>query len=134
MNRKTAVAVLVGLVVGVAGTLGINAATKNNQQATKSTAGQPLTNAVDHNLQTTVKLKDLQGDEFDKAFIEEMIIHHQGAIEMAELTAKNAKHDEIKQLGQDIISAQSKEIDTMKSWQVDWGYKMSPQPHDKHNM
>lgn len=67
-------------------------------------------------------LKGKTGDDFDAAFISEMIAHHQGAIEMAKLSAANAKHDEIKQLSNDIISAQEKEISQMKQWQKDWGY------------
>lgn len=67
-------------------------------------------------------LKGKTGDEFDKAFIEEMIPHHQGAIDMAKLAEENAKHEEIKNLAKDIISAQNKEIDMMKEWQVNWGY------------
>ena len=62
------------------------------------------------------------GDDFDKAFIEEMIVHHQGAIDMAKLAKENAKRDEIKSLAEDIISAQTKEIDQMRQWQKDWNY------------
>jgi uncharacterized protein (DUF305 family) len=69
--------------------------------------------------------KELQGktgDDFDKAFIEMMIDHHQGAIDMAEEAKKNAKHDEIKRMADDIVSAQSSEISQMRDWQKQWGY------------
>src|SRR3989338_5929332 len=56
-------------------------------------------------------------DDFDKAFIETMIIHHQGAIDMAREAQQKAKHAEIKQLSGEIISAQSKEIDMMRQLQ-----------------
>lgn len=75
---------------------------------------------------------DLQGktgDEFDKAFLSSMIAHHQGAIDMAKLVKANAKHDELKAMANDILSAQSKEIDQMQTWQTDWGYKTTPQSH-----
>lgn len=62
------------------------------------------------------------GDAFDKAFIEGMIPHHQGAIEMARMALKSAGHDEIKQMARDIISAQQNEIGTMQQWMKDWGY------------
>lgn len=78
-------------------------------------------------------LKDKKGDDYDKAFIEEMIMHHQGAIDMAKLSADNAKHDAIKKLSNDILSAQSKEIDAMQTWQSEWGYKTTPQSHEAHN-
>lgn len=66
------------------------------------------------------ELNGKTGDEFDKAFISEMIMHHQGAVEMAQLALKNAKHAEIKTLANAIISAQNKEIADMKAWQEAW--------------
>lgn len=68
-------------------------------------------------------LQGKTGDEFDKAFISGMIVHHQGAIDMAKLAKDNAKHDEVKSLANDILAAQSKEIDMMQTWQTQWGYK-----------
>lgn len=70
----------------------------------------------------TANLKGKTGDEFDKAFISEMIIHHQGAIDMANLAKENAGHEEIKGLAEDIIAAQTKEIEMMRQWQKDWGF------------
>jgi uncharacterized protein (DUF305 family) len=67
-------------------------------------------------------LKGKTGDDFDKAFLTEMIDHHQGAIDMANLAKQNAKHDEIKNLANDIVTAQTKEIAEMKDWQKSWGY------------
>jgi len=63
------------------------------------------------------------GDNFDKAFMEAMIVHHQGAIDMAREAKVSAKHDEIKQMADDIISAQTNEIEMMMEWQKDWGYE-----------
>ena len=70
-------------------------------------------------------LQGKTGDEFDKAFIAEMIIHHQGAIDMAKLAQQNAKHQEVKTLATNIIAAQTSEIDAMKSWQTQWNYPRS---------
>ena len=67
-------------------------------------------------------LKGLKGDEFDKRFISEMITHHEGAVDMAELALTNAKHQEVKTMAQNIISAQTKEIDEMQTWQKNWNY------------
>lgn len=66
------------------------------------------------------ELKGKTGDSFDQSFISEMIVHHQGAVEMAELALKNAKHQEIKDLANAIIQAQNKEISDMRSWQKSW--------------
>lgn len=61
-------------------------------------------------------------DEFDQAFIEAMIVHHQGAIDMAKQAQAQAKHPEINDLTNDIITAQTNEINIMRSWQNQWGY------------
>lgn len=65
-------------------------------------------------------IENKTGDEFDKAFLSEMIIHHQGAVEMAESALQNAKHQEIKDLATAIISAQNTEIAQMKAWKSEW--------------
>ena len=72
-------------------------------------------------------LKDKTGDAYDQAFINSMIEHHEGAVDMARYSANNAKHDEIKQLSLDIISAQEKEIAEMKQWRSNWGYATADQ-------
>ena len=68
------------------------------------------------------ELKGLQGDAFDKMFIEQMILHHQSALDMAEPGKTNAQHQEVKELTQAIVSAQTKEIQQMKQWQNAWGF------------
>ena len=69
------------------------------------------------------ELKDKTGDDFDKAFIEQMIMHHQGALDMAAPGEKNAEHQEVKDLTKAIVTAQTKEIKQMKQWQKDWRYE-----------
>lgn len=65
-------------------------------------------------------LQGKTGDEFDKEFLSEMIVHHQGAVEMAQLVLKSSTRPELIKLAKDIISAQTKEIEMMKGWQRDW--------------
>lgn len=65
-------------------------------------------------------LQGKTGDAFDKEFLSEMIVHHQGAVQMAQLALANAKHQEIKNLANDIIAAQNKEIAEMEMWQKSW--------------
>lgn len=60
------------------------------------------------------------GDDFDRAFLAEMIVHHKGAVEMAKAALADAKHAEIKAMAQAIISAQTAEIAQMKDWQKSW--------------
>src|ERR687895_564723 len=56
-----------------------------------------------------------KGEYSDEAFIDAMVPHHQGAIEMAEVALKNAEHEEIKQLSRNIISSQQAEIEELKA-------------------
>jgi uncharacterized protein (DUF305 family) len=70
----------------------------------------------------TSVLEGKSGDEFDKEFIKQMIVHHEGAVDMAELALKSAKHQEIIDLSSEIIRTQSSEIQMMKDWNASWGY------------
>jgi uncharacterized protein (DUF305 family) len=51
----------------------------------------------------------------DRAFIDAMVPHHQGAVEMAEVALENADHEEIRSLAEDIVSAQEAEIEELKA-------------------
>lgn len=57
---------------------------------------------------------------FDKVFIEEMIPHHQMAVMMAQMLERTTTRPEMKQLAEDIISAQTREINEMRQWYRDW--------------
>lgn len=70
----------------------------------------------------TANLSGKAGDDFDKAFLSEMIAHHQGAVDMAKLASTQAKHQEVKDLANNIIAAQTSEIARMEQWQKSWGY------------
>lgn len=63
-----------------------------------------------------------QAADFDKAFIEQMIPHHQMAVMMAQMLKNTTSRDEMKKLADDIISAQTKEINEMRQWYKAWGY------------
>jgi uncharacterized protein (DUF305 family) len=127
MNKNTVVALAIGLIVGIGGTVGVTALTNNDDTTQTNTTEQ--TASTDHSSMSMADMnKELAtktGDDYDKAFLEMMIVHHQGAIDMASLSPTRAKHDEIKTLSQDIITAQKKEISDMQQWQMDWGYMTS---------
>ncbi len=55
------------------------------------------------------------GKYSDRAFIDAMVPHHQGAVDMAEVALQNAEHEEIKQLSRNIISTQRTEIEELKA-------------------
>ena len=55
------------------------------------------------------------GQYSDERFIDAMIPHHQGAIEMAQVALENAEHSEILALAEEIVAAQESEIGQLKS-------------------
>lgn len=69
-------------------------------------------------------LKDAR--PFDRAFIDDMIPHHQGAVRMARAELERGQHPELKRIAQAIVSAQAKEILQMNAWRSKWYGKPSP--------
>jgi len=63
---------------------------------------------------TKTKLQSLQGAEFDKLWLESMISHHQGAIEMAKAELANGENVDSKGLAKNIVATQEAEIGQMK--------------------
>jgi uncharacterized protein (DUF305 family) len=63
---------------------------------------------------TMTKLKSLNGAEFDKLWLESMISHHQGAIEMAKAEIANGDNVDAKALAKNIVTTQEAEIGQMK--------------------
>src|SRR3989338_3968911 len=67
----------------------------------------------------------------DRHFIEQMIPHHEGAIEMAKLAQERATQPEIKTLAINVIKSQSEEIVQMRSWYKEWyGYDVPEETND----
>jgi uncharacterized protein (DUF305 family) len=127
---------IVGFVIGAL-LSGVVVANQINKKANieVAIAPTPSVSASEHNMNHSqismdqMSMADMnnalqgkKGDEFDKTFIQAMISHHQGAIEMANAAKQSAKHEELQKMADDIISAQTSEIDMMNKWQKDWGY------------
>jgi len=66
------------------------------------------------------ELKDKSGSARDEAFLESMIVHHQSAVAMSEVLLESTKRPELQKLANDIIAAQTTEIDMMKGWLNTW--------------
>jgi uncharacterized protein (DUF305 family) len=63
---------------------------------------------------TMGRLESLRGAEFDTLWLQSMISHHQGAIEMAKAEIANGQNPEAKQLAEQIVKDQESEITQMK--------------------
>ena len=59
------------------------------------------------------QLEKSTGAEFDRLYLEGMIRHHEGAISMAQMIL-NSNNDEVKALGEAIVSSQTEQISYMQ--------------------
>jgi len=57
---------------------------------------------------------------YDLQFIDTMMHHHQGAVEMAETVLTKSQNEELKKFAQKIINDQNKEIAQMRDWREKW--------------
>jgi hypothetical protein len=143
-NTILIVVVMAIVAIGLAGLVSFNAGQRHGEGYSKSAMkhdgrgmecsdrnkgerDEMKVDSMDHSGMTMDEmikgLEGLTGDEFDKAFVEMMIVHHQGALDMAKQIPVNVKHPELKKLGEDIVTAQTKEIEMMRSWLKKWGYE-----------
>lgn len=60
--------------------------------------------------------KAMQAEDIDVAFVCGMIPHHQGAIDMAKAELAHGDDPWVKQMAQQVIDAQTKEIADMLAW------------------
>ncbi|MGC5173066.1 DUF305 domain-containing protein [Microbacterium sp. DT81.1] len=59
-------------------------------------------------------LEDATGAEASRLFLEQMIVHHEGAIEMAQDEVDNGQNPDVIALAENIIASQTTEIATME--------------------
>ncbi len=63
---------------------------------------------------------------FDRAFIDMMIPHHQGAVRMAQAELAKGKNPKLRALAHRIVTAQDREIGQMNQWRAKWYGAASP--------
>lgn len=59
-------------------------------------------------------LEEADGATASRLFLEQMIMHHEGAVDMAETALKDAQDPDVLELAQQVIDDQTAEIATMK--------------------
>ncbi|MBD2597036.1 DUF305 domain-containing protein [Nostoc spongiaeforme FACHB-130] len=112
MLSKSTIYGLVGILAGSTITaLSFTYATRAAQQRLQSPPCA-TTSTMPHKMAGT--------QQVDQHFIEMMIPHHQGAVEMADIALQKSQRPEIKQLATAIKADQTKEIDQMKAWYKQW--------------
>ena len=103
---------------------GMNHSATSGSQATAIATSAPV---IDPTVVPTAAAGSMAGMDqggvsvpFDAMFIDGMIVHHQGAIDMAKDAQAKATKPEIKQLAEAILKTQQAEIDQMKAWRKEW--------------
>lgn len=102
--------------------------TANNTSITAANAKQEVAqnngmgemnqgNGMNHNMSMDLGPADA---DYDLRFIDGMILHHQGAVNMAKEVLNKSKRGEMKKLATDVIAAQNQEIKEMKQWRQAW--------------
>lgn len=107
-KRHTLAAAAASLALGVVLSACSNGAETTSGDQPTTASGSAAATSQEHN-------------DADTEFAQMMILHHQGAIEMATMAEGRAQSDEVQQLASDIQFAQQPEIDLMTSWLETWG-------------
>ena len=129
-NKSTLLLIAILLLAGFIG-MAIYGVNKNSNYTMQGNSMMGDSANSDRDLKSDTSSADyqmmagVQGEEYDRLFLANMISHHMGAVDMANLALKSAKHQEVKDLANAIISAQTTEIASMVSWQKTWGYPAS---------
>lgn len=108
---------------------GIAISSSNTRNSSNSVA-EPVTNSGT----TNSMYANISGDEFDKAYLSDMIAHHQGALNMASYARTETTSGRIKALCESILASQTTEVQQMLAWQKEWGYIDGSDPHAGHAM
>jgi uncharacterized protein (DUF305 family) len=118
--------VLTSLTGGMLTACSTNSQTQN--ETPKATAIDANSNSHQHHNHSMAMDLGPADANYDLRFIDAMIMHHQGAVDMGKEAQQKSKRTEIKQLAADIIKAQNQEISQMKQWRTAWYPKAGDQP------
>lgn len=111
--------VLTLLVAGVAYAI----ATSSPDKSTEASLPKTTADQDEEVASTSDTYTALQGDAFDEQYIAGMFAHHEGAVNMSEKALAFAGKQEIKDLANDIVQSQSREMATLLDWQEKLGYE-----------
>lgn len=96
------------LTMSFAATLAVTAAACGSDSATVDESARE---------QTSGQAAEVAGNGVDRAFVSQMIPHHESAVDMAETATEQAEHEELRGLAEEIIEAQNAEIETLSQLQ-----------------
>lgn len=111
MDRRL-VTLVVAVVVALAGGVGIGAAI----WAGGSHGDDSASAAAGHSMSAMAMSMSMD----EQAFLEQMVPHHESAVEMAQMALEKSNRPQVRQLAQEIVDAQEGEISQMKTWYQAW--------------
>lgn len=78
-------------------------------------------------------LSQLEGNDLDQAFLEDMIAHHREAVMMSQMLVNHGlvEHEAVRPFAQNIANTQRQEIWQMRAWLQEW-YGTSGMPGGMH--
>jgi uncharacterized protein (DUF305 family) len=120
--RSIVTIILIVLTLLVAG-LAYAIATSSPDKSTEASLPKTTADQDEEAASTSDTYTALQGDAFDEQYIAGMFAHHEGAVNMSEKALAFAGKQEIKDLANDIVQSQSREMTTLLDWQEKWGYE-----------
>ncbi|MBC7766919.1 DUF305 domain-containing protein [Arenimonas sp.] len=127
MNKNNIIVGIIALLIGITGTNIYRSSSEPEQMTMKSSqanthmmpdgsmmGAKGMDSMMDD---MTTNMKGKSGKELEKAFLSDMIPHHQGAVDMAKLLLQDKSiRPELVKFANAIISAQESEIGQMKEW------------------
>ena len=102
-----------GLVLIVCAVVLVGACGSDDEPAIEGNVGDAPAASSEHN-------------DADVAFAQNMIVHHEQAIEMADVVLAKGADAEVKAVATRIKDAQAPEIETLESWLTAWGEERTP--------
>lgn len=117
--------IVLSLLLGAGVGYGVSQMQVANQPLHEAPNPDPVALSGKHTMNSSMSdmlnnLETQSGDARDVNFLEAMIVHHQGAVEMAQVISQSTKRAELKDMAEEIISAQTAEIAVMQRWLREW--------------
>jgi uncharacterized protein (DUF305 family) len=109
-------------------TMNHNGMNHNSMMNSNSTNSNMNHNGMDHSSMNHAEMKsdaNAASAPYDLQFIDTMIHHHQGAVDMAKMIDGKTQNAELIKFGKQIVADQEKEISQMKEWREKW-FKGAP--------
>ncbi|QLE55480.1 DUF305 domain-containing protein [Nostoc sp. TCL26-01] len=107
-------------------------AQNQDPKPTTNSSNQPQMNhggGMNHHMNMDLGPADAN---YDLRFIDAMMMHHQGAVDMANVALQKSQRPEIKKLAANIIKSQKQEISQMQQWRTAWYPNVGNQPMAYH--